>query len=171
MASPGHGIDNWKENTCAFDRVLSVSQSVSKPRSASWIAKQAAVSEPTARNHLEQLVELTVLLQHSQENQVKYAPDPLHTRLQAIRHAWDEHDRDDLNTQKEELQNQIKMWSHESGTKSPQALRQIAANSKTAADTERIRRTANKWDLVEYRLSIIEEAINKYDAYNLSECG
>jgi predicted ArsR family transcriptional regulator len=55
------GVAAWKERTTAFDRVRSVALAVSEPRTAAWIAGEAAVAENTARRHLGRLVDLTVL--------------------------------------------------------------------------------------------------------------
>lgn len=158
--------NSWEEYTSPFDRIQSVSQSVSKPRSASWIAKRAAVPESTARNHLRRLVEIGVLLQYDREGVVKYIPDPIYVRFQTIRDLWREHDQDSLVTKKEELQDQIEMWRHEFGVESPRILRELAAKTNTAEETTHIRQTANNWDLIQHRLSIVEEAIDKCSDYN-----
>lgn len=73
------GVTAWKEHTTSFDRVQSVATTVSQPRSASYIADEAHVAENTARDHLDRLVSLTVLLTTERESGTVYAPDPLHT--------------------------------------------------------------------------------------------
>ena len=52
MADPEAGMEAWQEHPSPFGRVRSVSQSLSIPRPASWIATEASVSESTARDHL-----------------------------------------------------------------------------------------------------------------------
>jgi hypothetical protein len=44
-----------------------------------YVARDARVSETTAREHLEQLVNLNVLLKTERDGGVLYSPDPLHT--------------------------------------------------------------------------------------------
>jgi predicted ArsR family transcriptional regulator len=56
------GVEAWKEQTTAFDRIQSVASAVSQPQLVSHIAAEAHVAENTARNHLTRLVELNVLL-------------------------------------------------------------------------------------------------------------
>lgn len=163
---PDPGVDEWKEHTSAFDRVRSVAQTVSEPRTAPWIAEQAAVSENTARSHLERLVEMNVLLEYDEDGPTKYAPDPLHTRLQTLRELLNEYDHDGLIALKENLQTQIETWRDEYGRDSFEALRELAAETETADETAALRRTANDWELTEYRLNIVEEAIDNYGEYS-----
>jgi hypothetical protein len=159
------GVKAWKEHTTAFDRVQSVATTVSQPRSASYIADEAHVAENTARNHLERLVNLNVLLKSDGDDGARYAPDPLHTRLQTLRDLLETHDRDGLIELKAELQAQIEDWEAEYGVASPDDLRTRAAASDTASRTRELKRTANEWDLTRYRLSILEDAIENYATY------
>lgn len=160
------GTEAWKEHTSAFDRVRSVAQTVSEPRSAPQIAEQALVSENTTREHLERLVEMNVLLASDREGHRNYTPDPLHTRLQTLRELLDEYDHDGLVALKEDLQDRIETWSAEYGVDSPEDLRTLAADTETAEETATVRRTANDWELAAYRLDVVEEAIDNYAAYD-----
>lgn len=159
------GVEAWKEHTSAFDRVRSVAQTVSRPRSASWIAEEAAVAPNTARDHLDRLVELNVLREVTGETATLYEPDPLHVRLQTIRELIDTHDRSELVALKRSLQEEIETWRDEYGVDSPSGLRELAAESDTAERTRRIERTASDWELVAYRLSVVEDAIANYSDY------
>ncbi|AUX10200.1 hypothetical protein AArcSl_2580 [Halalkaliarchaeum desulfuricum] len=94
-----------------------------------------------------------------------YSPDPLHTRIQTLRDLLDQHDRNGLIQLKADLQEQIEEWRDEYGVDSPAALRDRAAETDTAADTRDIKQTARDWELVEYRLSIVEDAIENYTTY------
>ncbi|MCH7660396.1 MAG: ArsR family transcriptional regulator, partial [Euryarchaeota archaeon] len=107
MVGDAPGIEAWKEQTSAFDRVRSVAGSVSKPRSASYIATEAYVAENTARNHLERLVEMNVLLESEKGGTSMYSPDPLHIRMQTLRDLLDTYDHDDLIRLKTDLQERI----------------------------------------------------------------
>lgn len=164
MSDPG--IDAWKEQTSAFDRVRSVAQTVTEPRSASWIAEEAAVSENTARGHLQRLVEMNVLRAFEDGTTTTYVPDPLHTRMQTLRELIDEYDHDGLLDLKAGLQAEIESWQDEYGVDSPEELRALAAETETHKETVAIRRTADDWELTAYRLGIVEEAIEHYTAYS-----
>ena len=160
------GVEAWKEQTTAFDRIQSVASAVSQPQPASHIAAEAYVAENTARDHLERLVELNVLLKSDQDGAALYAPDPLHTRIQMLRDLLEEHDRDGLIQLKTSLQSQIEDWQRQHDVESPSELRDRAAETETASQTREIRNTASDWELVLYRLSIVEDAIENYNTYS-----
>ena len=160
------GVEAWKEQTTAFDRTQSVASAVSQPQPASHIAAEAHVAENTARDHLERLVELNVLLKSDKDGTALYGPDPLHTRIQMLRDLLDEHDRDSLIQLKSALQAQIEDWQDQYDVESPSELRDRAVETETAAQTRDIRTTASDWELVVYRLSIVEDAIKNYNTYS-----
>lgn len=162
---PTH-ITAWKKQTTAFDRVQSVAQAVSQPRSASWIASEAAVAENTARDHLERLVEMNVLLETSRDGTAMYVPDPLYTRAQTLREYLDEYEHDGLIELKEDIQTQLETLRSEYGVESPQELREQAADSDAVEKIREYRKTASDWELAQYRLSIVDEAIRNYTTYN-----
>ncbi|WP_276258043.1 DUF7342 family protein [Haloglomus litoreum] len=166
MDDEAPGVEAWKEQTSAFDRVRSVAGSVSGPQPVSYIATEALVAENTARAHLERLVDMNVLLERDVEGTAMYEPDPLHTRVQTLRDLLDEYDQDGLLELKAELQEQMETWGRDYGVGSPEALRRRAAESDDAAETREIRETANDWALLRYRLDIIEQAIENYAAYS-----
>ena len=163
---PDPGVDAWKEQTSAFDRVRSVAQTVTEPRPASGIAAEAAVSENTARGHLQRLVEMNVLQPFENGTTTTYAPDPLHTRMQTLRELLDEYDHDGLLKLKADLQAEIESWQAEYGVEDPEELRALGAETETPEETATIRQAADDWDLTAYRLGIVEEAIEHYSAYS-----
>lgn len=166
MTDDALGIEEWKEQTSAFDRVRSVAETVSQPRPASYIAEEAAVAENTARNHLERLVDMTVLLKSNHEGTAMYFPDHLHTRAQMLREFLDEHDHDSLIQLREDLREQIETWRDEYDVATPDKLRVCAAETDDDAETRDIRKTASDWDLAAYRLHIVEDAIENFGSYN-----
>ncbi|MFB6227285.1 MAG: ArsR family transcriptional regulator [Halobacteriales archaeon] len=165
MTERTSGVEAWKEHTTAFDRVQSVATTVSQPRSASHIAGEAHVAENTARDHLERLVNLNVLLKTERDDGALYSPDPLHTRVQTLRDLLEEHDRNGLIELKAELQSQIEEWKADYGVDSPRDLRAQAAETDTATQTRDLKKTASNWELAQYRLSILEDAIENYGTY------
>ena len=82
------GTDVWKENTSAFDRVRSITVTLSQPRTADWIAEEAQAAGNTARDHLQRLVDMNVLQTVSGEQATLYQPDPLYTRMRALVTCW-----------------------------------------------------------------------------------
>ncbi len=165
MPDDAPGVDAWKRNTSAFDRVRSVAGSLDQPKPAAYIADEAHVAENTARGHLERLAEMNVLLQSDDGGTTLYAPDPLHTRLQTLRDLLEAHDHNGLVDLKVDLQEQIEHWQAIHGVGSPDVLREQAADTDNAASTREIQQTARDWELVEYRLDIVEDAIANYATY------
>ena len=159
------GAESWKKHQSAFDRVRSVAVTVSEPRSADWIAEQAHVAGNTARDHLQRLVEMNVLQTSTGDGATHYAPDPLYTRMQALRDLLDGRDRDGLLQLRGELQEQVEEWQTKYDADSPSDLRDKAARASTAAETQEMRRTANDWDIIAYRLRLVEDAIEHYSDY------
>lgn len=168
MSESAPGVEAWKEQTTAFDRVRSVAASASGPRTAAEIAADAAVAENTARDHLERLVEMNVLLRGELDGTATYAPDPLHARAGSIRELLDEHDHDGLVELKVELQERAAEWRAAYEVDSPGGLRERAADAEDAAATRRMRADANDWELVAHRLGLVEEAIRNYTTYGRS---
>ncbi|ELZ40633.1 hypothetical protein C471_07616 [Halorubrum saccharovorum DSM 1137] len=88
------------------------------------------MSEVTAREYLNRLADLGVLLKSEREGTLVYSEDPLYTRMRGVRELLNEHDREEL----------------------------IELQAEIEADSE-----ARDSDLVSYRLSLVEEAIENYD--------
>lgn len=163
MTDQSPGVEAWKEHTTAFDRVQSVATTVSKPRPVSYIADASHVAENTARDHLERLVSLNVLLKTEHDDGALYSPDPLHTRIQTLRDLLEGHDRDGLIELKAEVQDKIEEWETEYNADSPDELRAEATETDTDSQTKNICKTASDWELALYRLSFIDDAIEKLE--------
>jgi predicted ArsR family transcriptional regulator len=157
----------WKEQTSAFDRVRSVALSLSEPRPAAWIASEALVAENTARRHLERLADLHVLTTDTTGSAVTYYPDPVYVRTRDLRELVAEHSRDELTELAADLKGDVESWRDEYGVRSPDELRSTAAAKETSADeTRERRRVASDWKLTEYRLSLVDDALSRYDEYS-----
>lgn len=165
MTEHSSGIEEWKKHTTAFDRIVSIATTVSHPRPVPFIADRAHIAENTARVHLERLANLNVLIKTQRDDGALYFPDPLHTRMQAVRDLLDEHDHGGLIELKADLQSQIESWEADHNVKSPEELRSKAEETGTDVNTVEVQKTANEWELVEHRLSILEEAIENYETY------
>jgi len=159
------GVERWKEHQSAFDRVRSVAVTLSQPRSADWVAENAHVAGNTARDHLQRLVGMNVLREVPGDGATRYRPDPLYTRMRALRDLLDGRDRDDLIDLRADLQERIESWRAEYDAESPDDLRDRAARAETAEETRELRRAAGDWDVVRYRLRLAEDAIKHYSDY------
>jgi len=159
-------VETWKEHATAFDRVKSVTMTLSESRPATWIAEEAAVSPNTARDHLRRLIDLGVVTATETDGSRHYYPDPLYTRLRDVRELLKNTSKQDLAEQAAALKDDIAAWKAEYGTDSPDALRERAAGDDVAAEQAyELARTASDWELARYRLSLVQDAIENYDTW------
>jgi predicted ArsR family transcriptional regulator len=162
-------VETWKEHASAFDRVKSVTMTLSEPRPASWVATEAAVSPNTARDHLRRLVDLGVVTASADNGARHYYPDPLYTRLRDVRELLQETTKRDLSEQAAELKDDIAAWEAEYDAESPETLRERAIEDDVAAErAHKLVEAASDWELVRYRLSLVQDAIENYDTGQLT---
>ena len=69
-------IEEWKEDTTAFDRVTTIIDATAEPAFAKEIADRAAVAEPTARRHLNSLTDVGRVTAVSADGGTKYKRSP-----------------------------------------------------------------------------------------------
>jgi len=161
---------SWKEHASAFDRVKSVTMTLSEPRSAPWIAERAVVSPNTARDHLRRLIDLGVVTENDEGGTRHYYPDPLYTRLRDIRELLEETTKQELSEQAAALKHDIATWKAEYDADSPDGLReQAAADNVSAEQAYELTRTASDWELTRYHLSVIQDAIRNYDTWTADQ--
>ena len=165
MDSTGRGAETWKDHTTAFERVQSVTQTLEQPRTVSYIATGAVVAESTARRHLNRLVDLNIVRSVTSETATRYEPDPLYTRFQAVRELIENLDHEELLELKTDIQRHIDHLTNDATADSPSDLREQAATAETAARTRQVRHQANEWDVLRYRLSIVDTAIDAFYQY------
>lgn len=165
MDSTAGRVESWKKHTTAFDRVRAIAQTVSQPRTARYIAEEAAVSETTAHAHLKRLVEMNIVRTVAGEDAILYEPDPLYARFRTLRALIDEHSHTELLELKRDLQQQIEATREKYEVDSPAELRRRASETETAAETMTLIEDASDWELVRYHLSVVNDAIDNYSEY------
>ncbi|MFC7135361.1 MULTISPECIES: winged helix-turn-helix domain-containing protein [Salinibaculum] len=160
-------VETWKEHASAFDRVKSVTMTLSDPQPASWIASEAAVSPNTARDHLRRLIDLGVVTATEKDGTRHYYPDPLYTRLRDVRELLEETTKRDLAEQAVDLKDDIAAWKTEYDAASPTTLRERAAEVGVSAEqAHELIAVASDWELARYRLSLVQDAIENYDTWS-----
>lgn len=159
------GVEAWKEHTTAFDRVRSIVEALDQPRTAQYIADQAAVSETTANNHLTRLAEMNVIRSVPGGDATRYEPDPLYARFRTLRQLIENHDHAQLLELRADLQQQIEDCKTQYDVDSPTALRTQAIDTETATETMELIEAASQWELSIYQLSIVDDAIDNYSEY------
>ena len=163
-------METWKEHTSAFDRIKSVTMTLSEPRSAPWIAEQAAVSPNTARDHLRRLIDLGVVAETEDGGTRHYYPDPLYTRLRDIRELLEETTKQELSEQAAAVKDDIAAWKTEYDADTPDTLRERAAAETVSAERAyELTQVASDWELARYHLSLVQDAITNYDTWSTDQ--
>jgi DNA-binding transcriptional ArsR family regulator len=156
----------WKEHASAFDRVRAVVMATDKARSAGWIAEHARVAESTARDHLDRLAEMGMVTVTEDGDGARYGPDPAYVRFREIRELTAEYDPDELGDFVGEIQESIAELREPYDEASPSDLRAAAAaEGITPEESREMLRAAADWEHYVYRLSLLEDAITRYDEY------
>ena len=162
----GDWESTWKEHASAFDRVRAVVMAVDEVRPASWIAEHARVAESTARDHLTRLADMGVVTVTTTDERTRYGPDPAYVRFREIRELTADYDPDELSNFVVELQESIQELRDTHDVDSPNELRAAAAaETVSPAESRELRRAAADWEHYAYRLSLLEDAIARYDEY------
>lgn len=163
MSDEDAEIEQWKKLTTTFERVNTVSQTLSKPRSAQYIAQEAAVPENDARDHLNRLVERGALRQYSESGSTLYGPDPSYTREQDVRELIDSYNDEALRSLRADLREQIESWQSTCGVDSPEKIEGLTDRREDRGEAAQKRKIAAAWALSEYRLNLVEEALEVSD--------
>ncbi|MFC3959052.1 winged helix-turn-helix domain-containing protein [Halovivax cerinus] len=166
MTDDDPGVDTWTKHATAFDRVRAIAQALDRPRTAGYIADDAAVSPTTANDHLTRLVEMNVVRTVESDGATAYAPDPLYVRFQTLRELLETHDHDELLDRKAELQDQLGAYEREYDVVSPTALRERAATTDSADETVALKEAASDWELTQYHVSVVDDAIEHYAEFD-----
>lgn len=170
--SDRRGDEEWSKATDGADRILSVALALQDPQTAAWIAEEADVSETTARKHLERLVELRVLMSTTAHGVTTYSPDPAYFRFRSVSRYVNEHTKDELTSRAEEIQATLADVREDYAVEEPDELRQRAAQEGTKPEDARTyRQVASEWESRRDQLSVIREALDRYDDYNHGRAG
>jgi predicted nucleic acid-binding Zn ribbon protein len=124
------------------------------------------VSPNTARDHLHRLIDLGTVTKTETDGTRRYYPDPLYTRLRNVRELLRETTKQELSEQAADLKRDIAAWKAEYEVDSPEMLRERAAAADVSAEQAyEFVRSASDWERVRYRLSLLQDAIENYDAW------
>jgi predicted ArsR family transcriptional regulator len=161
------GTEAWKAHTKAIERVIDVALTCEQPRTAGWIADEAAVAEQTARDHLDLLTDLGMLTATTSHGVTRYQPDAAYVRFRTVSRCVEQHTKDELLDGVEQLREQTDTIEAEYGVKSPDALRARATDDDTPVeDINEYRQVAAEWESVRHRLSVFHEALERYEDFD-----
>ena len=154
--------DSWSESLSAEARVRAVALTVGEPRTANWIAEEAAVAHGTATKYLSQLVADRQLVADQGGDRTTYRPDPVGQYLREVRDLYEEHTPAELAASLEAMNEQVRSWREAYDAETPNELR---ASVGTADDPGERQQVADEWEHLDHRRSLVEDAIRLYDRF------
>ncbi|MEZ3114817.1 winged helix-turn-helix domain-containing protein [Halobaculum sp. MBLA0147] len=150
-------VEEWVDETTAFDRVRTVAETTSDPQSASEVADRARVSEPTARKYLESLLEAGLVTAVSTGNGTRYVRSPQSLAVDRIASIHREHTRDEIGSAIERFRDELAALRDTYGVADADALvDRLDADETGWQDVHR-------WRETEERLAVARAALALYD--------
>lgn len=166
------GVERWKAESKAIERVIEVVLSLGEPQTASWVADEAHVSEQTTREHLGLLVDLGIVTSTSARSVTKYQPDAAYLRYRAVSAAIERDSREDLLDRVEQLKSRVEEITEEYSVETPDELRAKATDDDVQSDEVKTYRiAASEWESVRRELDVAEEALERYEEFTRDELG
>lgn len=164
---PPRGTDRWKQETKGIERVIDVALALEEPRTAGWIAEEALVSEQTAREHLDLLADLGVVLATTARGVTRYRPDAAWLRFREVTAMVEELDREELLDRVRDHKERIAEVEERYGVEDPDELRAKAADDETSVEAVReYRKVASEWETLGHELDLLREALDRYEEYD-----
>jgi len=147
---------DWESSTTALERVQQVVEQTTTAKTAGEIADEALVSEPTARKHLNSLVEVGTAAATAESEATKYARNEDTLLYQRIRELSTEHSREELIESIQEMKRCIKKFEDEYDAASPEDLTTSLGSDASEGAWEAV----SEWQTTERNLHIAQAAIN-----------
>jgi DNA-binding transcriptional ArsR family regulator len=150
-------LEEWKEETTAFDRITTVIDSTGEPAFAREIAERAAVAEPTARRHLKSLADVGRVTAVPADSGTKYKRSPSTLAMRRIAGLHSHYSKEQLQEAIVELRQKLATLRDEHGVSDADDLAtELEIGDDGWTDVSRMR------DLEE-NLGIAKAALNLYD--------
>jgi DNA-binding transcriptional ArsR family regulator len=147
---------DWRSSTTALERVRQVVERTTTAKTASEIATEALVSEPTARKHLESLVEVGTAAANREGSATTYFRDEDRHLYRRIRDLAADHTREELLDSIREMKAEVADFQAEYDAASPEQLATSLDGDASAAAWEAV----SEWQTVERNLHVAQAAIN-----------
>lgn len=150
-------VEEWTAETTAFQRVTSVVDTTTEPAFAAEIAERAAVSEPTARQHLTALAEVGRIEAVAADQGTKYMRSPSTLAMRRISGLHQQYSKTDLQNGIETLRAKLQALREKHGVNDADDLATtLEAGSDDWTDVSR-------WRSLEENLDIAKAALSLYD--------
>lgn len=150
-------IEEWKEETTAFDRITTVIDATAEPAFARGIAERAAVAEPTARRHLKSLAEVGRVMAVPADGGTKYKRSPSTLAMRRIAGLHAHYSKEELQEAIADLREKMTSLREEHGVSDADDLAtELELGDDAWTDVSRLRE-------LEENLDIAKAALNLYD--------
>jgi DNA-binding transcriptional ArsR family regulator len=144
----------WKDETTPFERVYEVLEQTHDGHSAADIAERALVSEPTARRHLEALVETGFGTKSEEGRTTLYRRDDDRVLMTRIRELRNEADRTDLLEGIQRMKAEIRAYEEQYDVLSPEELARQLPNEATDEWSD-----VTEWKTTRQNLAVAQAAL------------
>jgi predicted ArsR family transcriptional regulator len=162
-------LEQWEEDTRGVERIIGVAITITKPRTAEWIADQALVSEPTAREHLQTFSGLGVIASYTSSGVTRYHADAGYLHYQKVSALAKDHSKDELLDQAEEVKQRIEAIQSEYDVDRPDELRAKAtSDDATVEDVREYKKTASELARLQDRCDVLHDAIERFEKFTTS---
>lgn len=149
-----HVREEWRAETTPFERVYEVLEGTREGQSAAAIAERALVSEPTARRHLNSLVETGFAETEQEGRTTLYRRDDDRVLTTRIRELRAETDREELIEGIERMKTEIEAYRDRYDAVSPEEL----ARNLSGGDSEGWA-DVTAWKTTRRNLAVAEAAL------------
>jgi hypothetical protein len=150
-------IEEWKEDTTAFDRITTVIDATTESAFAREIADHAAVAEPTARRHLKSLAEVGRVTGVAADGGTKYKRSPTTLAMCRISGLHATYSKAELQDAIADLREKLAALRDEYGVSDADDL----ATELELGDDDWT--DVSRWRELEENLDIAKAALNLYD--------
>lgn len=153
-------VDSWTDSMTARERVETIATTLSQPRTANWVADQAAVKWDTAKKHLDDLVESGVLLRTEEGG---YVPDPTRAYFDHLRDLILTNDKAALRGELESIAERVADWKHTYEVATFEELEDSLATALPPEEIRERRRVLRQWENSQHSRETIQTALRLYD--------
>lgn len=153
----------WDDEMDSGDRIRAVTDTLTRPRSTSWVAEQADVDYKTARKYLEKLVADDRLRTTERDRTTLYYPDPRKQFFDEIGDLVESHTKDELTEELSAMGDRIEAWQDGYDVGDPDELRTTLDETLSVDERRERERIIDSWEYTEEMRMFVRHAIRLYD--------
>ena len=153
----------WSDDTESEDRVRAVTEMLTEPRDASWVAEHAEVGYKTARKYLEKLVADERLRTVERNRTTRYYPNPRRQFFAELEDLAATHTKAELTDELTAMSERIEAWQETYEVADADELRTTLDESLSVEERRERERVVDDWEYTERMRTLVGHAIRLYD--------